>query len=696
MVRATATPVLAPRSTRRRREPHPESGSVHAGRAALPLVEAPERAVTGLRGFVLLTIMLLHAGVFGAGVLSVDLFLLLVAYSVTRALLRDHHDSGRFDLVRFYLGRLKPLIPVLALTIGLSLAAAIQFGTFEEIERFATQSIASMLLTNNWEEIAADVVYSPAFDRISPLGHLWVVAVIEQFFRVWPLAIFGVLALGRHLSSSSSRQTGRHPWQWSPITAVLVLVLSVTGAVVGAVLTRRVFAADGAERAYLGTDTHLVSLCGGAAAAAVSYLVVQRRSRRALTSPAPRSATVARLSRFARSALISTASAASIVWLGLLWTQATSYTQPWLYDYGLPLAAALGAILVLSLTSPVNQVRRFFNFSPFVGMGNVAYTVFIVHVPIFWFIQRLAPAGSSWDVLVLGMPAALIAGSAIHHLLAEPLRRRRWNPQGAVVIASLIAAVTAALWFVPSAKLAAPDGTGDIAVLALGDSRANNIAAALSFVDDEGGDVRPGAAGATTGGFSVVHAGVRGCGISGASAYRSPTGRESEAPGGCDAWQERWQEAIQTAHPDVILLDLSRDAMSRRVDGEWTDLTDPATASRYRESLRTVSTVTATARTRVLIANARVHTGDTSPEQAKAFNDLLEEFVAADPQFALLDLQDELCTDDSCTTRTQLGAGMYTDDRVHLSDAGKKQIASWLSAQVLSAYRGAANSDAAR
>jgi peptidoglycan/LPS O-acetylase OafA/YrhL/lysophospholipase L1-like esterase len=662
------------------------SGRRTTARTRLTLAEPSLRAVVGLRGFVMLGILLFDAGITGAGVVNVELFLLLLGFSVTRSLLTEHHARGTVSLVRFYLGRLKPLVPLLALTIGLSLVAVLRFGTYDELDRFASQSIASMLLLNNWEEIGADAVYSETFDRISPLGHLWVIAVTEQFFRAWPLMIVAVLTLGRLLSRRFARRAGRHSWQWSPISASLVLVLSLAGAAASAVAMRSGFASTDAERTYLGTDTHLVGLFAGAAAASVHYVVVQRRSRRRLKHVIARSALIARLSRLSRSLLVSLASGASLIGLAVLWAQTTSYSPPWLYAYGFALIAVLGAVLVLSLTSPVNQVSRFFLFSPFVGLGNVAYTVFIVHLPIFWLVLKLAPAASSWDVLVVGIPAALLLGSGIHHLVAEPLRQRRWNPQGLVIIASLVVATTAALWFLPATRLAAPAGNGDIAVLALGDSRANNLSAALDFAEQEDADDPAG-----RDPFRVTRAGVRGCGIADASRYRSATGRESPVPAACRTWEEQWTKAVQAAQPNIILIDVSHDAMSRRVDGAWTDLTDPAAAARYRESLATLAEVTTRARTSVVIANARLHTGDATPEQAAAFNALLDEFAAAHPQITVLDLQGEVCTDAACTPTTRLGQGMYTDDRVHFSDAGKKQIAPWLSAQLLAAYRGTTN-----
>ncbi|GIT80726.1 hypothetical protein LLS1_23950 [Leifsonia sp. LS1] len=690
-------PAHPPLSTRRRRAAHAAATTRSRSRAhPLALVPAPRRAVIGFRGVVILSILLFDAGIAGVGVLSVDLFLLLLCFSVTQAMLAEFHSTGTVRLIRFYLGRLKPLIPALALTAGLSLIAVLRLGTYDELERFSTQSLASLLLINNWEEIGAEAVYSETFDRISPLGHLWVVAVVEQFFRAWPLVIFAVLALGRLLTRRLARRAGPNAWQWSPITAVLVLGLAIVGVALSTVASRWSAGSAGTERSYLGTDTHLAGLLAGAAAAAVSYLVAQRRSRLTAKRRVPRSAGTLRRGRAVRSALVSLASAISLIWLVSMWGRASTYTETWLYEGGFTLTAVAGAVLVLTLTSPVNQVNRFFHFSPFVGMGNVAYTLFIVHLPIFWVVRALSPAGSAWDVLVAGVPTALLVGSALHHLVMEPLRLRRWNPQGIVVIASALVATTAALWYFPATTLTAPRGSGDVAVLALGDSLANSLAASLDFADaDADADEPVHDSDAPTTPFTVTLAGARGCGLAEATERRTLSGRVDAIPSECSDWEDRWATAIQTARPDVIIVDVSRDAMAQKREGVWTDLTDAASARRYRAALDRMAGLVG-GRTSVLLANARLHTGGATPPQAAAYNTVLADFAEEHPRFSVLDVQAEVCSNDACTTTTRLGEGMYTDDRVHFSDAAKRQIASWLSAETLTAYRGATNAQADR
>lgn len=682
------TAAVPPRSTRRRRAVRPHAGTrARSARFPLALVETPLRAVTGLRGAVILLILLIDSGIGGSSVLSIDLFLVLLGFSVTQGMLKEHHGTGTLRLIRFYLGRLKPLVPVLALTIGISLIAILQLGTYDELDRFSKQSLASLLLINNWEEIGAEALYSDGFDRLSPLSHLWVVAVIEQFFRVWPLLIFAVLALGRALSRRFGRRAGPTAWQWSPITATLVLGLSTAGAVVSALLARSSIAAAGAERTYLGTDTHAVALFAGAAAAAISYLVVQRRSRLGAKRRVPRRPGLTRLMRIIRSVAVSVLSIVAIVTLVMLSTQITSYTDPWLYSYGFALAAAIGAILVLTVTSPVNQVNRFFHFTPFVGMGTAAYTLFIVHLPIFWIIHQLAPTDSPLDVLVLGVPATLLVGTLLHHMAMEPLRRLRWNKQAIIAIAAVVVATTTALWYLPAAKLAAPLGTGDITVLALGDTRANNLSTALDYTENDDEEAT------SPDLFTIIPAGTAGCGITGAAELRTADGRVSTTPASCAGWEDRWANAIATAQPDIVIVDVSGDARSQRVDGVWTDLTDDATAERYRAELEKVATM-AGPHSKLLLANARLHSGDATTEQAAAFNEVLEEVVAENPRLGLLDLQSEVCSDTACTTKTMMGDDLYTDGRVLFSDAGKQQIAPWLSAEVLTAYRGATNAEA--
>ena len=111
----------------------------------------------------------------------------------------------------------------------------------------------------NWHLIAGDQSYFETIGRPSLFMHLWSLAIEEQFYLLWPLALAVLLAAGRRAG----------------------LAVTVVGAVGSAVWMAVLFQPGGdPSRLYYGTDTRLTGLLLGAALAFVWVPVVGDRRRR--------------------------------------------------------------------------------------------------------------------------------------------------------------------------------------------------------------------------------------------------------------------------------------------------------------------------------------------------------------------------------------------------------------------------------
>ena len=643
--------------------------------APLPLVASYFAAIDGLRAIAILSVLLFHTGLYSNGLFGVDMFFALSGFLITLTMLREFHRTGGIHLGRFYLRRAKRLLPLLFIVLALTLWGVAVLGTRAELERFGQQAVASLVYLTNWEQISAGQGYWDGFGAINPLGHMWSLAITEQFYLLWPLVMFLVLALGKRLS----RGDGPNSWQWSRRSAVMVLVLGVAGLAVAGAMPMLRFDGSNWDRLYLGTDTHVAGLIAGAVAASLNYLWLQRASIRNARAPRvlPRTDRWSVVVRGAAVSIVSVAALSAIVVLSL---NASSYEEPWLYQWGFLAVALIGSLLILTLTSPNNILTRVFAWKPLVEIGKVSYTLFLVHMPIYWLILALAPYSTSWDLVVLGLPASLLLAGGLHHLVAEPIRLRRWRIKGTAAFSTLVAGVTAAVLLVPGLILATPAGAGSVKVLTLGDSLANDYASALGTYQGDR--------------FTVVDGGLPGCGISGSTAQRTRAGITQSAPATCNPWESRWTTLIDDSTPDYVVVNIAWDAVTQQIDGEWTDLTDPAFAKTYRESLETLAEVTERPGLTVMVANSRLYNGVVSPEQATAFNTILDDFFADHPEIVKLDLQDEVCTADECAT-TVGDERMYLDDRVHFSAAGKQLIAPWLAEQIGAAKSAAGTQGAA-
>ena len=143
---------------------------------------------------------------------------------------------------------------VTALVCGLLLPPWVYLGLLEDLPSVA-------FYVGNWHFLQADQDYFAQGAAPSPVLHFWSLAVEEQFYLIWPLALLGLLAVSR----------GR------PGRLALLLLCLLAASVALAVG----IAQTDPGRAHYGTDARAYQLLLGAALAA---------PRPAAPAPAARSA----------------------------------------------------------------------------------------------------------------------------------------------------------------------------------------------------------------------------------------------------------------------------------------------------------------------------------------------------------------------------------------------------------------------
>lgn len=121
------------------------------------------------------------ASVFKAGETGVDLFFVLSAYLITELLLREHVRLGRIDVVSFYVRRTLRIWPLYY--------AFLAFAVFFESHLLGNEGLRGPFalgftaFAGNWVITAAGTLPSSA------ALVLWTVAIEEQFYLLWPLAL---------------------------------------------------------------------------------------------------------------------------------------------------------------------------------------------------------------------------------------------------------------------------------------------------------------------------------------------------------------------------------------------------------------------------------------------------------------------------------------------------------------------------
>jgi len=156
-------------------------------------VEGGQRYVPGLDGLRALAVLAVVAyhvdfGWAQGGLLGVGIFFTLSGYLITDLLLAHQAATGRLQLVSFWHRRARRLLPALFVMLAL-VAGWVALLQRAQLPALRGAMAAAAGYVSNWWFIAQNSSYFARFGPPSPLGHLWSLAVEEQFYLIWPFVV---------------------------------------------------------------------------------------------------------------------------------------------------------------------------------------------------------------------------------------------------------------------------------------------------------------------------------------------------------------------------------------------------------------------------------------------------------------------------------------------------------------------------
>ena len=308
-----------------------------------------QRSLDGVRGIAVLSVVMAHAQAlifgrpllgwldFSGGFLGVDIFFVLSGFLITSLLLQEHETTGTIGLRNFYIRRALRLLPALVLL----LAAMLIYSRVVLSAEIARQTLrfagVVILYITNWAR---------AFEWIQGsdlLGHLWSLAVEEQFYILWPPLLLILLRL-------------RIPRR--------ALVILIAGLIVLVAIRRMDLLIQGGitqGRIYLGSDTRADSLL-------VGCLVAILHGWRMLPD--------GKLFRV----LLRTATVIALPVLFIYFFDAFAIRSYTFFTIGLTVVAfAVGVVILQAMQSPPNALLFVLENGFLVYVGKISYGLYLWH-----------------------------------------------------------------------------------------------------------------------------------------------------------------------------------------------------------------------------------------------------------------------------------------------------------------------------
>ncbi len=344
--------------------------------------------LTGMRAFIIITILIYHSNfkTLPGAWSTISAFFVLSGFLITSMLMGEHRRTGRINIGHFYARRALRLLPPLFITVAL-------------LGIYAAFVFVPDAGPRVWGDVLAAVFYYADFRSASGhepfLGYLaqaWSLSIEEQFYVVWSLLLLVAIGVGKRAAAYA--------------VAVSGLVASIVYAS-WSIVTAPHFTQTLANQVYFSFGTRIDALFFGCLLGLIA-------TGGHLNRPSPWLRwTTAVLALASTGVLVATAAE-------------VSYNSRPALLWWLPVSIVASAlIIVYFVVCPGGLGSRFVGLAPFVLVGNLTYTIYLVHWPVY---VALSPSTTGWSYWPLELVRlAIIFGVALlsWFLVERPLMRWR-------------------------------------------------------------------------------------------------------------------------------------------------------------------------------------------------------------------------------------------------------------------------------
>lgn len=146
--------------------------------------------IDGLRAIAVLLVVYTHMELpfLTGGFIGVDVFFVLSGFLITQIIYREM-QQGEFTFRSFYVRRIRRLLPALVLVLVASLLAFSLILSPQDLQRFTQSILWVLVFIGNFFFWIHHGGYFSDNAKEAPLLHTWSLAIEEQFYFIWPVAL---------------------------------------------------------------------------------------------------------------------------------------------------------------------------------------------------------------------------------------------------------------------------------------------------------------------------------------------------------------------------------------------------------------------------------------------------------------------------------------------------------------------------
>lgn len=149
-------------------------------------------AIDLLKGISIIAVILYHSGIFKYGYLGVDVFLVIAGYFTTKSIIKPYMKGERFMLIKFLKNRVVRLWPLALIVCLVAFFLAYLWMMPMAMKNTSETIVGTSLFLNNIVQYITSSNYWDQSNEFKPLMHTWYISMLLQFYIFYAITLWCV------------------------------------------------------------------------------------------------------------------------------------------------------------------------------------------------------------------------------------------------------------------------------------------------------------------------------------------------------------------------------------------------------------------------------------------------------------------------------------------------------------------------